>query len=136
MALTTTNLQRVSAGHSSLPALWTYLTDEDITDVDAANYWGTSLAEMKAGDFVFCTCADGGVMLIVSALDLAAGTSTASAVGSGGNGGQVWVGPIRCTVLETAGTVGVFVAPITGTVSSWYTVTTEVIDTTDAILNL
>ena len=137
MALDTTKLQQASVGNSPSPTIWTYITATDAAgDVDASDYWGTAPAAMKVGDVIKCYCSDGFVELGVTAISQAAATSTVSAIGSGGSSGAVWIGPVRCTVLETAGTAGNFVAPITGNIDKWYTVTTEVIDTTDAILNL
>jgi hypothetical protein len=68
-------------GHGTAPTvfnLWKYTTADNITDLDAANYWSGAYARgMRAGDVVIAVCADGGVILHISAL--AATTSTAAA---------------------------------------------------------
>ena len=136
MAYLLAGLAQGSVGSPSTPKFWLYTTADAITDVDAADYWGAAPAAMAVGDIIFCECADGFVFLGVSAIDQDAATSTVSAIGSGGSGGQVWVGPIACDVLETAGTVGSFVAPVAGTILKWKWITDEVTDVADAVLNL
>jgi len=134
MALNTTNLSPASVGSSVLPTVWNYKTTDNVTDLDVADYWGASLAQMKAGDFVLARCADGGALVCVTALDLDAATSTASIVGSGGNGGQVWV-QAACSGYGTAGAVGYALAPVAGTITKWKHVLTTVVDA-DVVLNI
>lgn len=121
--------------NDSLPRLFLAESVDDIADVDAADYWG-ECKRLRVGDTIICSCADGNVILTVDAIDHDAETSTVTAIGSGGTGGQVWVGPVACTDLQTAGTVGTFVAPIAGTITKWKWITDTVTDTNDAILNL
>lgn len=134
MALNTDNLSPASVGSSILPTVWNYKTTDNVTDLDVTDYWGGSLAQMKAGDFVLAKCADGGALVCVTAIDQDAGTSTAAIVGSGGNGGQVWVS-IACSGYGTAGAVGYGVAPIAGTITKIKHVLTTVVDA-DVTLNL
>jgi len=135
MALDKTNLRMGSVGASAAPNYWLYSTTDNIADVDDADYWGTSYPAMLAGDLVYCKCANGVVLINVTAINVTAGTSTAAAVGSGGNGGQVWVGPIACAGYGTAGKVGSFLAPIAGTMLSWRHITDTVV-TANNVLNL
>lgn len=138
MALTLATLTRVSDGHADTPGLWTYSTEDDITDLDAANYWAGAYARgMRAGAKVYAVCADGPVDIVVSAI--AAATSTAAALSTTAQDLVadigVWVGPIACTGYGTAGRVGSFVSPITGTITKWKHITDTVV-TADNTLNL
>lgn len=139
MALTLATLHMASVGNPALPKLWTYTTEDDITDLDAANYWAGAYARaMRANDKIFAACADGYVEIVVSAID--ATTSTAAAQSTTAQDivaeAPVWVGPIACDGLETAGTVGTAIAPIAGTITKWKWITDEVTDVADAILNI
>lgn len=79
MAFTSTTLILGSGNSRGIaPQLWLYTTADNITDLDAANYWSGAYARgMRAGDVVIAVCGDGGVILHISAL--AATTSTAAA---------------------------------------------------------
>ena len=78
MAFTAATLAQANAGATSttVPNLWLYKTGDNITDLDAANYWAGAYRKIAAGDIVIAGCADGGVILTVSAIS--ATTSTAA----------------------------------------------------------
>jgi len=133
MAFTRATIYPVSNGAPDLPKLFMYETADNITDVDAADYWAMEPQILSAGDIIKCKCADGFVELGVTSASATA--SVVAAIGSGGNGGQVWVSA-ACTGYQTAGAVGYAVAPVAGTILKWKHVTTVVTDTADAILNI
>lgn len=130
MAFSISGLQQVSVGSSSLPSIWTYSTSDTAATVIAANYWGGAPASLKAGDIIHAKCANGFQSLAVSAIDVAAGTSTVGVIGDGG----VWV-QINCSGYGTPGVVGYGLAPIAGTIREFFHVLTTVVDA-DVVLNL
>lgn len=75
MAIDKTKLTPASGQQNdSLPKVFVYETTDDKADVDDADYWADS--RVRAGDWIFCSCADGGVLLYVSAASASASTVT------------------------------------------------------------
>ena len=53
MAYARAGLQRVGPQNSGAPTLWTYVTTDALTDVDASGYFNDAADIMQVGDFVF-----------------------------------------------------------------------------------
>jgi hypothetical protein len=134
VALTTDTLSQASAGMPGVcPRLWTYATADTTAAVLVANYWAYTGQKLAAGDLIDCYCVDGWTRIGVSAAT--ATTSTVVNVGGEGSLSDIVV-QASCTGLQTAGAVGYALSPVAGTIVSWDFLTTVVVDTADAVLNL